>query len=178
MELAERLECGCNPTMTYASRATFRAHASSKRHRAWAADRTRLDAAKTETGADILRRRLAAAEADKRTMAARIAELEAAIFSMRVSRRSVSETKKKRVAAEQAWRCAGCASTLSHVFEVDHKTPLFAGGDNSERNLQALCRECHGKKTVGDREAFLARSPDAEAAKDSIDRHRHISENY
>lgn len=158
MELVERLECGCNPSRTYASRATFRAHASSNRHRAWAADRTRLGAAKTETGADILRRRLEAAEADKRALAARVAELEAAIFGMRMSRRSVSETKKKRVASEQAWRCAGCAQTLSHVFEVDHVTPLFAGGDNSERNLQALCRECHGKKTLADRESFRARA--------------------
>ena len=154
MEIVESLQCGCNPSRTYASKATFRAHASSNRHRAWASDLTKLVAAKSETGADILRRRLEAAEADKAALSARVAELEEAIFDMRITRRSVSETKKKRVAAEQAWRCAGCDNTLSHVFEVDHKTPLFAGGDNSEANLQALCRECHGKKTLADREAF------------------------
>ena len=154
MELVESLECGCNPSRPYASRATFRAHTSSNRHRAWASDRARLDAVKSETGADILRRRLEAAEAEKRALAARVAELEAAIFGLVCSRRFVSEPKKKKVAAGQAWRCAGCEETLSHVFEVDHKTPLFAGGDNSELNLQAMYRECHGKKSVSDREAF------------------------
>ncbi len=157
MELVETLQCGCNPSRTYASRATLRAHLTSNRHRAWAADRARIEAAKSETGADILRRRLDAAESDNRALVARVAELEEAIFNLRVSRRSVSETTKKRVAAEQTWRCNGCAQTLSHVFEVDHRTPLFAGGDNSEANLQALCRECHGKKTLADREAFRAR---------------------
>lgn len=166
MELVETLQCGCNPSRTYASRATLRAHLTSNRHRAWAADRARIEAAKSETGADILRRRLDAAEAENRALALRVAELEEAIFSLRVSRRSVSETKKKRVAAEQAWRCAGCADTLSHVFEVDHRTPLFAGGDNSEANLQALCRECHGKKTLADREAYRARAPRNVAALD------------
>jgi 5-methylcytosine-specific restriction endonuclease McrA len=166
MELVETLQCGCNPSRTYASRATLRAHLTSNRHRAWAADRARIEAAKSETGADILRRRLDAAEAQNRALALRVAELEEAIFSLRVSRRSVSETKKKRVAAEQAWRCAGCSDTLSHVFEVDHRTPLFAGGDNSEANLQALCRECHGKKTLADREAYRVRAPMNVAALD------------
>ncbi len=156
MELVERLECGCNPSKTYASRATFRAHRTTNRHRAWESERSRLVAEKSETGADVIRRRLEAAEADNKALAARVAELEAAIFGMQL-KRSVSETKKKRVASEQAWRCAVCAGMLSHVFEVDHKTPLFMGGDNSDSNLQALCRECHGKKTSLDREAFRSR---------------------
>ena len=45
---------------------------------------------------------------------------------------------------------------LSHVYEVDHKTPLCMGGDNSESNLQALCRECHGRKTFDDKEKVRA----------------------
>ena len=33
-------------------------------------------------------------------------------------------------------------------FEVDHKTRLEHGGTNEVNNLEALCRECHGKKTA------------------------------
>jgi hypothetical protein len=144
MEIVERLECGCNPSKTYASKATFRAHRSTNRHRAWESERSRLVAEKSETGADVLRRRLEATETENKALAARVAELERAIFGMHL-KRSVSETKKKRVVSEQAWRCAECAGMLSHVFEVDHKTPLLMCGVNSESNLLALCRECHGK---------------------------------
>lgn len=156
MDIVETLECGCNPSKPYASKATYRAHLSTNRHRAWASDRSRLIAEKSETFADVLRRRLEAAESDKAALLARVAELETAIFGMHL-KRSVSETKKKKVAAEQAWRCAECSGMLSHVFEIDHKIPLFLGGDNSEGNLQALCRECHGKKTFRDKEAFRSR---------------------
>lgn len=32
--------------------------------------------------------------------------------------------------------------------EVDHIVPLRAGGTHASKNLQALCRSCHSKKTV------------------------------
>tara|TARA_A100001011_G_C14023871_1_gene720620 strand:- start:254 stop:805 length:552 start_codon:yes stop_codon:yes gene_type:complete len=64
------------------------------------------------------------------------------------TKRSVSETKKKYVASQQNWKCAGCSSQLNAWFEVDHKTRLEHGGDNHINNLEALCRECHGKKTA------------------------------
>jgi len=64
------------------------------------------------------------------------------------SKRSVSETKKKYVASNQNWRCAHCNEQLNAWFEVDHKTRLADAGDNSVNNLEALCRECHGKKTA------------------------------
>mgnify|MGYP001479737056 CR=1 FL=1 len=64
------------------------------------------------------------------------------------SKRSVSETKKKFVAANQNWQCGECGSQLSAWFEVDHITRLQHGGTNKIDNLVALCRECHGKKTA------------------------------
>ena len=64
------------------------------------------------------------------------------------TRRSVSETKKKFVAAQQGWKCGGCQKTLSAWFEVDHQVRLDAGGSNHVSNLVAMCRECHGKKTA------------------------------
>jgi hypothetical protein len=64
------------------------------------------------------------------------------------TKRSVGETKKKYVAANQNWKCAKCTTQLSAWFEVDHKTSLEHGGSNEVSNLEALCRECHGEKTA------------------------------
>jgi hypothetical protein len=63
-------------------------------------------------------------------------------------KRSVSETKKKYVAAEQGWNCGACKKQLPAWFEVDHKIRLDNGGSNNVDNLVALCRDCHGKKTA------------------------------
>ena len=62
------------------------------------------------------------------------------------TKRSVSETKKKYVAAQQEWKCNNCAHQLNHTFEVDHKVDLRYGGTNHVSNLVALCRNCHGEK--------------------------------
>jgi hypothetical protein len=64
------------------------------------------------------------------------------------TKRSVSETKKKFVAAQQGWNCGACKKQLPAWFEVDHKTRLDQGGSNHVDNLVALCRDCHGKKTA------------------------------
>ena len=64
------------------------------------------------------------------------------------TKRSVSETKKKFVAASQNWHCGKCGRQLPAWFEVDHKVRLEHGGSNDVSNLVALCRECHGKKTA------------------------------
>jgi hypothetical protein len=66
------------------------------------------------------------------------------------TKRSVSETKKKYVAAEQEWKCGHCHSQLDHTFEIDHKVRLEYGGGNDVQNLIALCRTCHGKKTASE----------------------------
>jgi len=63
------------------------------------------------------------------------------------TKRCVGETKKKFIAANQNWKCAHCNEQLTAWFEVDHKIRLDRGGDNHVNNLEALCRNCHGKKT-------------------------------
>lgn len=65
----------------------------------------------------------------------------------RTSKRSVSETKKKYVAAKQNWKCGKCQQQLTAWFEVDHTKRLDQGGSNDVSNLVALCRNCHGEKT-------------------------------
>jgi 5-methylcytosine-specific restriction endonuclease McrA len=66
----------------------------------------------------------------------------------KATKRSVSETKKKFVAASQNWHCGSCGKQLPAWFEVDHKIRLEYGGSNHVDNLVALCRDCHGEKTA------------------------------
>lgn len=63
-------------------------------------------------------------------------------------KRSVSETKKKYVASSQNWKCNHCRQQLDATFEVDHVTELQNGGSNEVSNLVALCRNCHGQKSM------------------------------
>lgn len=81
----------------------------------------------------------------------RQAQMEAKIMSSgrnNATKRSVSETKKKFVAAQQSWKCGHCDRQLPAWYEVDHIVRLEHGGSNNVDNLVALCRDCHGKKTA------------------------------
>lgn len=66
-------------------------------------------------------------------------------------KRDVSESTKKYVAANQKWCCNNCNKLLDASYEIDHKIPLYQGGNNNITNLQALCRNCHGLKTITDK---------------------------
>ena len=68
-----------------------------------------------------------------------------------IFKRSVSESRKKFVASNQNWKCDHCKSQLDATFEVDHVVELQDGGNNEVSNLVALCRNCHGKKTLMNR---------------------------
>lgn len=67
------------------------------------------------------------------------------------NKRNVPESMKKFVAAKQKWTCKSCNEMLDATYEIDHIRPLYQGGDNQPYNLQALCRNCHGRKTMNDR---------------------------
>ena len=67
------------------------------------------------------------------------------------NKRSVSESTKKYIAANQKWSCNNCKQLLDASYEIDHRISLYKGGSNSMTNLQALCRNCHGKKTINDK---------------------------
>lgn len=64
--------------------------------------------------------------------------------------RKVSDQLKKIVASQQRWNCKKCKNILDATYEVDHINALEDGGNNDIQNLQALCRNCHGKKTMED----------------------------
>lgn len=72
-------------------------------------------------------------------------------YSYTKDNRNVSQTLKKYVAANQQWKCNYCNNLLDASYEVDHKIPLYKNGSNDISNLQALCRNCHGKKTIYDK---------------------------
>jgi len=62
-------------------------------------------------------------------------------------KRKVSNALKKLVASNQKWQCKRCNQLLDETYEVDHIISLHLGGTNEPENLQAFCRNCHGKKT-------------------------------
>ena len=67
---------------------------------------------------------------------------------VRLRRPYITPLVKKRVAANQKWRCASCKRLLDETYELDHIIPLFKGGTNLESNLQALCKRCHAMKSA------------------------------
>ena len=76
---------------------------------------------------------------------------QAAPIERRTKARSVSEARKKAVAASQGWKCSACNNVLSATYEVDHIIELQDGGSNEVDNLTAMCRNCHGDKTLRER---------------------------
>jgi hypothetical protein len=66
-------------------------------------------------------------------------------------KRNVSESLKKIVASEQQWKCSSCNILLTASYEIDHIVPLYKGGSNNRENLSAMCRNCHGNKTLNDK---------------------------
>ena len=65
-------------------------------------------------------------------------------------RTKLSQNVKKFVAANQKWSCNHCQQLLDSTYAIDHIIPVYQGGSNEMSNLQALCRNCHGKKTLDD----------------------------
>ena len=66
-------------------------------------------------------------------------------------KRNVTNGQKKYVGARQQWKCGHCRQILDASYEVDHIKALYKGGTNDLDNLVALCRNCHGKKTIEER---------------------------
>ena len=67
------------------------------------------------------------------------------------ARRSMTEPDRRLILEKQGNQCAGIDCKLSsmsgHPYDIDHKVPIQFGGTDESNNLQALCTECHRKKT-------------------------------
>lgn len=59
---------------------------------------------------------------------------------------------RERISGRQGDRCALCTRPFSErlTVQIDHKVPLILGGENRERNMQAVCAECHKDKTAAE----------------------------
>lgn len=44
-------------------------------------------------------------------------------------------------------RCKFCGEKDRRKLHIDHILPFFLGGDNTIKNVQLLCRNCHHVKT-------------------------------
>ena len=56
---------------------------------------------------------------------------------------------RERIGLRDEYTCQMCGHVTARG-EVDHRTPLYAGGGNNIENLQYLCKPCH--KIKSDRE--------------------------
>lgn len=68
------------------------------------------------------------------------------------SRKSTPKADHVKIIERQKGKCAICGSKLGHhQYHIDHKKPMALGGSDTLRNKQALCPNCHHKKTQEDR---------------------------
>ena len=67
-----------------------------------------------------------------------------------IERPVMTQPRRLQIAARQEWKCNTCTKILSYVFEIDHMIPWKISYDDSNKNLQALCVECHKLKTANE----------------------------
>ena len=63
------------------------------------------------------------------------------------SKRRYSTSHRIEIAYKSLYKCNMCCKILPPCFEVDHIVELHEGGEDAYENLQALCPNCHAKKT-------------------------------
>tara|TARA_B100000674_G_scaffold311502_1_gene258946 strand:- start:7240 stop:7776 length:537 start_codon:yes stop_codon:yes gene_type:complete len=62
-------------------------------------------------------------------------------------KRAYSTTHRIEVAYRTKYKCNMCDCLLPPTFEIDHIVEIRDGGKDEFNNLQALCNNCHAKKT-------------------------------
>ncbi|MCX4663345.1 HNH endonuclease [Streptomyces uncialis] len=66
----------------------------------------------------------------------------------RAARFNGAERLRALVDARGDGWCAWCLAEFpASGLEVDHVRPLSLGGEDTDRNVHALCTDCHGLKT-------------------------------
>lgn len=61
--------------------------------------------------------------------------------------------KRRANALRESPLCAECfkAGRIKAATERDHIIPLHQGGQDDDRNMQSLCRDCHRRKSIAER---------------------------
>jgi hypothetical protein len=84
-------------------------------------------------------------------------------------KRNVTHAMKIEVITRQHSKCNICQKDLNETLQVDHIIDLCIGGSNDPSNLQALCLECHDRKTKESRRiARIRRQTGKDRCKKSV----------
>lgn len=83
----------------------------------------------------------------RREEAAATGEEDGAPRGGRGMRRHLTDAQKRIVAARARWHCEACGAMLQASWQCDHIVPLWEGGADSIDQCQALCANCHARKT-------------------------------
>lgn len=62
-------------------------------------------------------------------------------------RHPISSQERRNIIESQQNKCNTCSSELSDYYEIDHIIAMQFGGTDELNNLQALCCECHARKS-------------------------------
>jgi hypothetical protein len=69
-------------------------------------------------------------------------------FDETTKRKLFSEFEKQSIASLNDYQCNVCrANLVERDFQIDHIIPIANKGKNTIDNLQALCKNCHKRKT-------------------------------
>lgn len=73
-----------------------------------------------------------------------------AILNSMHTKRSLSKKHRWEIAWAQQYKCNICKQLLHpKAMDIDHIIELAQGGEDTVQNCQALCSNCHAKKTRG-----------------------------
>jgi 5-methylcytosine-specific restriction enzyme A len=75
-------------------------------------------------------------------------------------RRRLSTMQRLALFLAAKGQCQACGWRLDPGirWEIDHIVPLALGGDDTDANLQVLCKACHGGKTARQDKPRLAKA--------------------
>ena len=83
------------------------------------------------------------------------AKTEKAKKSTKARRKSLRKAEKTMILDSQHHKCADCKMDISKMSQhFDHRIPLALGGSNDLTNIQALCPNCHARKSQRDQLAI------------------------
>ena len=66
-------------------------------------------------------------------------------------RQNMKVQVRQEILERQQNKCNCCSCEISEFYQIDHAVALQFGGNNESNNLQALCYNCHGRKTILER---------------------------
>lgn len=88
----------------------------------------------------------------------------ACVYEVAVGLKDVPGGRRERILQRDGYRCVYCGSPFPAAdLTLDHVEPRMRGGDDSEGNLVACCRECNRLKGGRAAWSFLAQRPDLRA---------------